>query len=455
MEVKIGLEVHCQLNTKSKLFCSCKNEIAEKANTNVCPICLGYPGSKPVVNKEAIKKAIIASIALNCKINETFAFSRKVYFYPDMSKNYQITQYEMPIAKEGFIDIGKKIRIRRIHIEEDPARIVHTGNIKSEKYILIDYNRSGIPLIEIVTEPDFCDVSEVKKFLRKLISLLTYLKVFDPKKNTIKADVNVSVNGGERVEIKNVTGIKNIEKAIAFEIIRQKRIVEMGKKVERETRKFDEDLSITYTLRKKEEEEDYGYIFDTDLPIFESLPFVNEVRKEMVLPEEKINFLIEKYKISKELAKSIVYSHLFDLFTYLSSKFSDYNLIARLLGNYLKKCLNYNKISLEESKVKREDLLTLLKLVKDKKLPERKLKEIMKFYPLKGNLSKFIKEERVNVDEAIDKVLKENEKVVEDYKKGKEEAINFLIGEVLKKVNYNANAKEIRKKIIRILNETK
>jgi len=215
----IGLEIHIQLNTETKLFCPCKIDPNAEPNTNVCEICLGYPGAKPRLNKKALELATKIAKALNCKINKKILFSRKVYFYPDLPKNYQITQYSNVLGENGYIDLGnKKIRIREIHIEEDPAKIVE----HKEGYILLDFNRSGTPLVEIVTEPDFENADEVKAFFKKLLAILDYLDAFDPEKGIIKADVNVSIPGGERVEVKNVTGLKNIEQAIIYELTRQK-----------------------------------------------------------------------------------------------------------------------------------------------------------------------------------------------------------------------------------------
>ena len=215
--VKIGLEIHCQLTTKTKLFCSCSTQPG-KPNENTCPVCMGFPGSRPKVNKKAIEFGLRAALALNCRINKNFLFSRKCYFYPDLPKNYQITQYEIPLAEDGFLMIdGKKIRIRRIHLEEDPAKIIH-----KKDHILVDYNRSGVPLIEIVTEPDFTSAKEVRRFLEEISSILQHLGIFDPHREAaMRADINISIEGGNRVEIKNVTGFKEIEKVINFEVVRQ------------------------------------------------------------------------------------------------------------------------------------------------------------------------------------------------------------------------------------------
>ena len=238
--MKIGIEIHVQLSTKSKVFCSCSTKSSNEPNTNTCEKCTGMPGSKPVLNKEAVNQAIKVGLALNCKIAKETFFSRKNYFYPDLSKNFQITQYEIPIGKKGnFQNIG----ITRIHLEEDPGALIHKGST-----CLIDYNRSGIPLIEIVTDPDFKSPNEVRLFLRKLITLLSYLEVYSKKSDAaLKADANISTTG-EKVEIKNITGLKEIEKALNYEALRQEK--EPAKK--QETRGWDSTTNKTFLQRTKE-----------------------------------------------------------------------------------------------------------------------------------------------------------------------------------------------------------
>jgi len=208
-EMVVGLEVHSQLATKSKLFCGCPT-VAEEPNTACCPVCLGHPGSKPVLNAKALDYALKVALAFNCEINQEFFFSRKTYFYPDMPKNFQITQYEIPVGMKGFIVLsnGKKAGIRRVHLEEDPAALVHESGMGTSNFCLVDYNRSGVPLVEIVTEPDMDSPEEARDFLDQLTTILSYLKVFSPATGTLKADCNVSVYGNNRVEVKNVSGVK-------------------------------------------------------------------------------------------------------------------------------------------------------------------------------------------------------------------------------------------------------
>ncbi len=264
--IMIGLEVHAYLGTKSKLFCSCSAGATNVVNSQTCPICLGHPGSKPVLNEAVVALATKVGLALKCKINEDFFFSRKTYFYPDMCMNYQITQYEVPICASGelILPSGKKIRIRRAHIEWDPAALIHPNGMGKSDYVLIDYNRSGLPLIEIVTEPDLSTPQEAREFMNTLENILNYLQVLRPN-TTLKADCNISINGGNRVEIKNVSGFAAAEKALSYELSRQKNEVKMNRSIEQHTRAFNAESGITTELRKKETEDDYGYIFDPDL----------------------------------------------------------------------------------------------------------------------------------------------------------------------------------------------
>ena len=258
--MKIGIEVHVALDScRTKLFCGCPNSGAGEPNTNVCPTCLGMPGSKPVLNAKAVKEAMKISLALNCSINMEFFFSRKIYFYPDMPKNYQITQYEIPLAAGGWLEVdGKKVSIKRVHVEEDPGKLVHMGgSITTAKYVAIDYNRAGVPLCEIVTDPDFSSPKEVRIFLDYLSMMLEYMGVYSPEREgAMRIDANIST-GGERVEVKNITSFRDVEKALSYEVVRQANAARASKAVERETRAWDAASGTTKPLRSKEQEEDY------------------------------------------------------------------------------------------------------------------------------------------------------------------------------------------------------
>jgi len=304
--MRIGLEIHVQLPTKSKLFCSCPNTVSDEPNTTVCPTCLGMPGSKPTLNKRALELAAIAAKTLNCRLLETTWFSRKTYFYPDLSKNFQITQFEAPIGVDGYLDISQRmVRISRVHLEEDPARAVHEL-VPEQESSLLDYNRSGVPLIEIVTEPDMLGPSEAREFLRLLLDQLRYVGVLtEGGELKIRADGNISVTDGERVEIKNITGLKNLEKALEFEFHRQQKVSKAGIEIKRETRGFDEERGVTTALREKEEEKDYGFIFEPDLPIYDLSTFA----KQMDFPPtalEKATEIQKKHGLSVEKVEALL-----------------------------------------------------------------------------------------------------------------------------------------------------
>ncbi len=272
-QVIVGLEVHCQLDTRSKLFCGCSTDYRNDGpNTHVCPVCLGLPGTMPVLNKRSIEFAMRVAKALNCSVLPESEFSRKNYFYPDLDKAYQITQYDKPLAEGGYLEIEsdeggeKRVRITRVHVEEDPGRLVHMGTVERGRYSLVDYNRAGIPLIEIVSEPDLRSPKEARKFLNKLRATLEYLSVFDSEKEgSLRVDANISIKGSERVEVKNITSYRGVEKALMFEITRQKNLLRRGLKVERETRHFLEARGVTQSSRSKEQEHDYRYFPEPDL----------------------------------------------------------------------------------------------------------------------------------------------------------------------------------------------
>ncbi len=381
-KILIGLECHVQLNTDSKLFCSCPTKPeTEEPNSSCCEICLGMPGSKPMLNKKALDFALKVALALNCTINKKFFFSRKTYFYPDMSKNFQITQYEIPVAEKGFLQLqsGKKIRLRRIHLEEDPAALIHESGMLSSNYTLVDYNRSGIPLIEIVTEPDVSSPQEAREFLDQLTTILSYLEVFDFESGTLKADCNVSIEGNERTETKNVTGKRNVEKALAFEAERQLKLVSEGKKIVRETRAFDEKTLSTKATRKKETEEDYGYIFEADLTGFELTKEEIEKTKKS-LPElhlAKEKRLVEQFHLpeydAKVIASSKFASGLFEEF----AKTVDARLAGVFVSRDLASIAHHENKELEEisERINTKQLAELLRLFEQGKINEKTLKE--------------------------------------------------------------------------------
>ena len=459
-DIIIGLEIHIELNTNTKLFCSCQTQGNESPNTRTCPICLGHPGSKPVTNKKAIEYAIKLAMALDCKIAKQVIFSRKSYFYPDMAKNYQITQYEIPIGEKGRIPIGKKeIGITRVHIEEDPAALVHPGGIGNAKYVLVDYNRSGNPLCEIVTKPELNSPEEAREFMKNLITILQYLNIFDPKKNIIKADANISIkeSGYIRSEIKNITGFKDIQRALNYEIERQK---EQGIKIQ-QTRSWDSDKGTTSLLRKKETEEDYGYIFDPDLvPIDITDDLKKRLKKEIPeLPNLKFNRYIKDLKLSYDDANVLANDfHLTKIFEKAIKKVSPI-LAAKWIRKELVRVLNYNKIEIQDMRLNIDQFISLLELLDNKKITDKVGQKIIEELATKDiNVKKYIEENKLesmsdsNELEKICKVaISENEKAINDYKLGKEIALNAVVGTVMKKTRGKADPKEVKEILINLI----
>jgi aspartyl-tRNA(Asn)/glutamyl-tRNA(Gln) amidotransferase subunit B len=464
MEVKIGLECHVQLNTKTKIFCGCPTYASEKPNSTVCPTCLGMPGSKPRLNKKVFEYGIKAALALKCKLPKETFFSRKTYFYPDMPKNFQITQYETPIAKDGLIKIGKEekpIRIRRINIEEDPGKLIHVGgDITNAQYVLIDYNRSGIPLLEIVTDPDLSSPEEARIFLDKLRLILEYLKIFDVDAGLMKCDANISIGGGNRVEIKNILGFRAVEKALKFELLRQQRVIKTSKVISQETRHFDEASGVTKSLRIKETEEEYGYIFEPDLPSYDlSEENLKQIEKQIPeLPDSRVLRLIKQYKLNKEIANAIVNSDIYvaDFFEKCSELYPNSQKIGNWIALEIIEQLNKRNMKFHDLKIKPEDFVALAKMVDNEEVSDlvARRKVILEMVETGSKPVDIVKQKHYmivkdegKISEVIREVIKKNKKVVAEYKTGKKEAIHYLVGEVCKKVKVNPkNVLEILEK---------
>ncbi len=330
--MKIGLEIHLQLPTSSKLFCSCSTS-ANEPNDSICPICLGFPGSRPRLNRKALQMCLLITKFVGCSIPDETWFSRKTYFYPDLPKNFQITQYDTPIGRDGRVRTGgKDIRITRVHLEEDPGKVKRVGKA-GEEVSLIDYNRSGIPLVEIVTAPDLASPEEAREFTSDLLLELRHLVgMSDRDEQNVRVDANVSV-GEERVEIKNILGLKNLERGLASEVVRQTKMLKAGKVVVRETRRFDEERKVTLPSREKEFEEDYGYIAEPDLGVFR----IGKMAAAIVVPETPIrraSRMAEAYGIGIDAARQIVLTSktLADLFERLCSNLPPIEVIPWVLG---------------------------------------------------------------------------------------------------------------------------
>ncbi|MDD3159725.1 MAG: Asp-tRNA(Asn)/Glu-tRNA(Gln) amidotransferase subunit GatB [Candidatus ainarchaeum sp.] len=458
-KVMIGLEIHAYLDTKSKLFCSCPTNVNEsKPNSLCCPVCLGHPGSKPVLNEKAVELGTKVGLALNCKINQDFFFSRKTYFYPDMSANYQITQYEIPLAGKGFVELGdKKITIRRAHLEIDPAALIHPSGMGQSNYVLIDYNRSGLPLIEIVTEPDLTTPDEAREFLITLENILSYLLVLKPE-TTLKADCNISINGGNRVEIKNISGFANAKKALTYEIKRQINETKLGKTIEQHTRAYNQETNTTIPLRKKETEEDYGYIFDPDLvKVNLTDEYLNKIKSSMPeLPKEKIVRFIKEYNLSEYDAKVLCSDfELSNLFETIVKKGASPKITNQILTREFLSILNHDSLNFNQVKINETDIFDLVKLIESEKVSDKNVKESMinyisgdktspKSYLEKNNL---LVDTTIDLDSIVISVIDANPKAKEDYKNGNEKTLNFLAGQIMRQTKGSAQIDKVLEKL--------
>jgi len=442
-DIVIGMEVHIELATDSKLFCGCKTHGDDTPNSRTCPVCLGHPGSKPVLNKKAVEFALKLALATKSKIAPSLIFSRKSYFYPDMAKNYQISQYEIPLATQGQIKLesGKIINLTRIHMEEDPAALVHPGGMQGSPYVLVDYNRSGDPLVEVVTEPDLTSPEEARDFMKQLISILNYLGIFDINRCIIKADANISIKESnyKRVEIKNITGFKEIQKALKYEVERQKANLN---EIVLETRAWDSEKGLTFSLRKKEVEAEYGYIIDPDLVEIEiTKDFLKEIELEMPeLAKQKQERFTKDFKLSKDDAKVISAEKLLaELFEKVAEEV-DPVLAAKWLRRELVRVLNYNKKALKDLVIDEKHLIELLKLVESKAITDNVAKKILeKLIEKPFSPKEYIKKQGIKtignkdeLKEICQNVLDENPQAINDYKAGEKNAIQFLIGNVMR-----------------------
>jgi aspartyl-tRNA(Asn)/glutamyl-tRNA(Gln) amidotransferase subunit B len=456
-DIIIGIECHIQLDTDSKLFCGCATKGTDQPNTRTCEVCLGMPGSKPVINKKAVDYALRLCIALNCKINPQLIFSRKSYFYPDMSKNYQITQYEEPLGSGGKIVLsnGKEIGITRVHLEEDPAALIHTGSMATSPFVLVDYNRSGNPLCEIVTEPELNSPEEARDFMKKLMTLLNYLGVFDSASGIIKADVNVSIkeSGYIRSEIKNITGFKEIERALFYEVDRQKKAFEQNEKLLPDTRAWDAAKGMTYRMRVKEKEEDYGYIFEPDLVVTDiTKDWVEAVKKELPeLAEEKVRKFIKKHKIPEIDAQVLAAERvLAELFEKVAEEI-DPVLAAKWLRRELVRVVNYTKQNLKDLLIDEQHMIELLSMVEKGQITETVAQKILEEMIVKPFSPKeYVKKHKLEavsevkvLEKYCKEAIKENPQAVQDAKAGKAQALNFLVGKVMAKTKGKATPKEV------------
>ena len=478
---KIGLEIHCQLTgAKSKLFCRCSSDYRGKApNTNICPICVGLPGTLPLLNQKTVEFAAMISLALGCKFPDEIAFYRKNYFYPDLPKNFQLTQYNAynitSIGVNGKLEYSssKDARIRRVQLEEDPGRLVYaSGSMDTSVYVLIDYNRAGVPLVEIVTEPDFTDPKEVRMFLDKITSIIEHLDVCDTKlEGSVRCDANVSIEGGNKVEIKNISSFADVEKALRYEITRQRTMASREIQVRSETRHWDDARKVTKESRTKEEEQDYRYFPEPDIPmVVLGSDFVSFIEQSMPeLPDKRKQRFMSDYSLSAHIAQVLIGNkELADFFesalaVYLSPK-EIANWIVTDLMSFI------DERQKEEEKEKRslfvglkvgpEHIAELARLVDQDMINRATAKQILGQTVRTGEmpfaLAKKMQANRIDdvsvLAQAVQSVFEMEQAAVQDAKRNTNVA-NFLLGKVMKITKGKADPKIVLEMIQRKLKE--
>ncbi len=463
-DLVVGLEVHVELKTKSKIFCSCRNEFSIDPNINCCEICLGMPGGLPFLNKEVVNKAIAIAKILNCNINKESYFDRKHFIYADLVKNYQTTQFEKPIAYDGYFefvveDTIKKVEIERIHIEEDAGKVIY-----KDGDVLLDYNRSGVPLVEIVTKPNFYSIDEVKFFLEQLKVALMYNDISDCKMNegSYRFDVNISIKEkgscilGNRTEIKNMNSFKEVVKAISKEFERQSNILDKGDKVLQQSLNWKEKTSEIVVLREKESIEGYKFIREYNLPLLEILD--NQINSIVVNKlTDKIMEYVNNYKLSYKETLEIIKNKKVDLlYNDVLKGFNDYKLIRNL---FIEVFLKYEVI--EKTNIKSQDIILLLNYLKDNKINNTILKSAIK-ESFKRNIpiidiinenNLFLINDKDILEVFVNKVLGENEKLINDYKIGKTKVLKSIIGKVIAETNGKAEPILLKEVVIKTLDK--
>jgi aspartyl-tRNA(Asn)/glutamyl-tRNA(Gln) amidotransferase subunit B len=464
-DVIIGLEIHVQLNRlQSKMFCGCSTAYHNSPpNSHTCPVCLGLPGSLPVINKKAVVCGIKVGLALNCTIEEETLFYRKNYYYPDLPKGFQISQYDYPLAVQGHIMIlgddgaERNIRINRAHMEEDPGRLVHAGTIDKAKYTMVDYNRCGMPLLEVVTEPDLCSPKEARAFLDKLRSILEYLDVFDgSQEGSMRVDANISLKGGDRSEVKNITGFKGVEKALSYEITRQKNLQRRNIKVVQETRHFDELRNVTVSIRSKVGAHDYRYYPEADLAVMRVAPWVPAIKAALPeLPDVKRERFVKQYGLADDHAKSLTSEIKLANFYEAVAAHASPKLAAVWIADVLKGELNYRNLGIESFYP--EQMVEIVQMLEQSKISEdgavQIIRTLLDRIPIEigGSPSKIAEElglgkaEDDAVQKAVREAVAESAAAVADYRAGSERALNFIVGLVMKKTRGKADAGEVHK----------
>ena len=469
-EAVIGLEIHCELKTKTKIFCGCATGFGAEQNTHVCPVCLGLPGVLPTVNKRVVEFGIKAGLATNCTINKYSKFDRKNYYYPDLPKNWQTSQYDLPIAEHGWVDIDvdgekKRIRLTRIHMEEDAGKLVHSGTtIKDSATSNVDYNRTGVPLLEIVSEPDLRSAEEARAYMEKIKAIMEYIDVSNCRmeEGNLRADINVSLRPvgtkelGTRTEMKNINSFKNLEDAINYEIERQEEVLEDGGHIVQETRTFDPARGITLSMRSKENAHDYRYMPEPDLPpIVTSEETIEKYRSELPeLPDARRARLEKEYGLSDYDAGIITSSRaMAEYFDSVVATGADPKLAANWIMGDLAKNLNEDGIDITKSPVSAERLGKMIGLIMKDTISGKIAKKVFKeMWTNEDDPEKIVKDKGLvqitdtgAIEAAVDAAIAANPKAVAEYKGGKKKAIGALVGQVMKATRGKANPQMVNK----------
>ena len=468
-ETVIGLEVHVQIKTKTKIFCSCSTEFGTPSNENTCPVCLGMPGVLPVLNKRFLESSMRACLATHCTIEPMNRFARKNYFYPDLPKGYQISQFELPLGTKGHININvngtkKRIGLTRIHMEEDAGKLIHGKNLGSPGKSYVDFNRTGVPLCEVVSEPDMRSAEEARAYLTELKTILEYTEVSDcnMEQGSLRCDANVSIRPfgqkefGTRAELKNLNSFKFIQKAIEYEVDRQTKILDQGETVKQETRLYDSDRNETLPMRSKEEAHDYRYFPDPDLvPIVIDEDWVAELQNTMLeLPEQKRERFIKSYGIPEYDVGVLTSSkHLADYFEQCASLFPQPKIISNwLMGDLLRELKKDGK-NIADCPVSPSALVDLLKLINSGtisgKIAKGVLEEMYQTQQLPDSIieKKGLKQitDSSAIEKIVDQIIESNPSQVKEFKGGKEKVIGYLVGQVMQASKGKANPSMVNK----------